>query len=795
MGYSFFRLIPSAVIFILAIHMLPGCKSAPVKPPASQKSNPFSSMAVQEEALQCSGPEECFIRGLEAEKAGKKEDAGGYLEIVLNRYPDSPWFQRACFLDGKWKIESKSPVEAALLLKVRSAYPEMEDYLSKLLADQEFNQENFSKAGEDYARLLVMTPDTVLRPQVLIQIGETYFRLKDYEKAVQNFSVFYQENPRDEKSPEILNKMLEICLLAGDRERGAKIFREVEWKFPDTQWSQEAEKQVSQAVLLPDERQKFKLTLQEKFNKGKTLYDIGRFEKALEIWKELNTHAGRQEPFFNEMELKTGLAFLYLKKNSDAERHFHIVLKNAPDSEFAPEALLGLVRIALRDESEPNLKAYLKKSEVLFQHQESYYKILYLSGSFYEDRHEASRAHALYQTIIKALPQSPVAPDALWKDGWLAYKEGDYPAAEKNFSRLLERYPASVLQMQVLYWLGRTKERQNDTESAQNDFKSLCQNFNHSYYCQLAKKRMTAAEGESGQASSPEALLPPVRPEDQSIQRPEVDASAQGDSSYQKDIHYLKARELMRMNLTREASREFNFLADHYRDKGALLLIDQELIRAGDFYHALKNLRSQFPDVLDRGRTYELPLLWKLAYPREILDLIRQVAGETRIEPQFVAGIMREESVFDTRATSRSGAMGLMQLMPFTGEWVADRLGVASFVREQLYDQDLNIRFGAYYLDHLNEKFQGNLVLTAASYNAGPEAVNKWIASGNLPVFGSTAPQVGDDLEEFVENIPFQETRYYVKRVMRSYHEFKEIDALTKNEPYKMPNPFLTSFP
>jgi soluble lytic murein transglycosylase len=788
MSYSFFKSIPAAVIFILAIYLLSGCKSAPVrssdKPPASQKTNPLSSMAIPGEALQCSGAEECFTRALEAEKAGKKEAAGAYLEITFNRYPDSPWFQRGGFLYGKWKIESKSPVEEALLLKVQSAYPEMGDYVLKLLADQEFNQENFSKAGEDYARLLVMTPDTVLRPQVLIQIGETWFRLKDYEKAAQTFSVFYHENPRDEKAPEILSKMLEIYLLAGDRERGAKIFREVEWKFPDSQWSQEAEKQVSQALLLPDDRQKFKLTLQEKFNKGKTLYEIGRFEKALEIWKELNNHAGRQEPFFNEMELKTGLAFLYLKKNSDAERHFHMVLKNAPDSEFAPEALLGLVRIALRDENESNLKAYLKKSEALFQHQESYYKTLYLSGSFYEDRHQASRAHALYQTIIKELPQSPVAPDALWKDGWLAYKEGDYPAAEKNFSRLLERYPASVLQTQALYWLGRTKERQNDPEGAQNDFKRLCQNFDHSYYCHLAKKRMPAAEGESGQGSAPEALLPP-----------DVDASAQGDSSYQKDVHYLKARELMRMNLTREASREFNYLADHYRDKGALLLIDQELIRAGDFYHALKNLRSQFPDVLDRGRTYELPLLWKLAYPREILDLIRQVAGETRIEPHFVAGIMREESVFDTRATSRSGAMGLMQLMPFTGEWVADRLGVASFVREQLYDQELNIRFGAYYLDHLNEKFQGNLVLTAASYNAGPEAVNKWIANGNLPVFGSTGPQVGDDLEEFVENIPFQETRYYVKRVMRSYHEFKEIGELTEQEPLKMPNPFLTSFP
>jgi soluble lytic murein transglycosylase len=218
------------------------------------------------------------------------------------------------------------------------------------------------------------------------------------------------------------------------------------------------------------------------------------------------------------------------------------------------------------------------------------------------------------------------------------------------------------------------------------------------------------------------------------------------------------------MSLAQEASREFNYLADHYRDKPSLLQIDRELIQAGDFYHALKNLRAQFPDILDRGRSDETPLLWELAYPKEVVEQIHKLAKEISIEPEFVAGIMREESVFDVRATSKSGAMGLMQLMPFTGEWVAQQLGVASFVREKLYDQEMNIRFGAFYLDHLNQKFQGNLYYTAASYNAGPEAVNKWIVNGNFT-----------DLEEFVENIPYQETRYYVKRVIKSYEEFKEI--------------------
>lgn len=243
----------------------------------------------------------------------------------------------------------------------------------------------------------------------------------------------------------------------------------------------------------------------------------------------------------------------------------------------------------------------------------------------------------------------------------------------------------------------------------------------------------------------------------------------------------MKAKELMSMNLTQEASKEFNYLADHYKEKSSLLQINLELNQSGDFFHALKNLRAQFPDILDRGKTYDSPLLWQLAYPKEVLDLIRKIAKDARIEPEFIAGIMREESVFDLRATSRSGAIGLMQLMPFTGEWVSQQLGVVPFEREKLYDQETNIRFGAYYLDHLSQKFQGNLVYTAASYNAGPEAVSKWIVNENVT-----------DMEEFVENIPYQETRYYVKRVIKSYEEFKRLNPA--NSQY-YPSPVLTTQP
>ncbi|MHB8481331.1 MAG: transglycosylase SLT domain-containing protein [Nitrospiria bacterium] len=762
------------LIVLIFLFYLSGCQTLKLHPSfAVQKSKSLSpSDSVKEEPIQCLSAEACFNLAKEEEKNGKREAAKTRLLTLMDHYPDSLWFQRAGYLLGKWDVESGGTDGDKLLFKIQNNYPVMGDYISRLLADLAFNQNNFSKAGDEYGRLLLLYPDTVLRPRILIRRGEALFRLKEYDQAGQAFETFYRENPKDEKVPDVLSKMVDLYLEQQEWDKAAELYREIQWKFPDTPWSEEAGKKLSLLVLSPADREKFKLTSLEQFNKGKNLYETGRFEKAIEVWQGLEKGIKRSEVFSTEMELKTGLAFLPLKKYSDASDHFLIVLKKAPDSEYAQEALLGLVRIAVREENEPDLEKFRKMGEKLFVHQETYYKILYLLAAYDEDHHQPLKARDLYQTIIKEFPQGSVAPDALWKEGWTAYGGGDDLLAERNFSKFLEEYPASPLQAQVLYWKSRAEERRGDIDAAQADFKKLCQTFGHSYYCHLAAKRITLPLEEAG-------LTPLNGDPPPAIQQTDAPSDP---LSYQKDEHYLKARELMSMDLTQDASKEFNYLADHYRGNSSLLQINLELNRSGDFYHALKILRSQFPDVLDRGKTYDSPLLWRLAYPKEVLDLImKTVSKDIKIEPEFIAGIMREESVFDLRATSRSGAMGLMQLMPFTGEWVSQQLGVASFVREKLYDQETNIRFGAYYLDYLSQKFQGNLFYTAASYNAGPEAVSKWIINGNFK-----------DIEEFVENIPYQETRYYVKRVIKSYEEFKRVNSYSQSV---QTSPVLTTQP
>jgi soluble lytic murein transglycosylase len=132
------------------------------------------------------------------------------------------------------------------------------------------------------------------------------------------------------------------------------------------------------------------------------------------------------------------------------------------------------------------------------------------------------------------------------------------------------------------------------------------------------------------------------------------------------------------------------------------------------------------------------------------------------VEPALVFAIMREESGYRAHVVSPSGARGLLQIMIPTGTRLAARMGHPGFSADDLFDPSTNIKLGAHYLGELKSRFEGRLSASIASYNAGPEAVARWL--------GPDAPQEDD---VWVESIPYDQTRGYVRRVMRSLHAYK----------------------
>lgn len=154
----------------------------------------------------------------------------------------------------------------------------------------------------------------------------------------------------------------------------------------------------------------------------------------------------------------------------------------------------------------------------------------------------------------------------------------------------------------------------------------------------------------------------------------------------------------------------------------------------------------------------------RLRYPLRYEDSIRLNADRFGLDPYHVAAVIRTESDFDPQAVSRAGAMGLMQIMPETGDWIAGKLGVADFTPEMLLEPERNIEFGCWYLQFLNERFTADQNLVSAAYNAGHNKVSSWLEDESISEDG-----------EHLHAIPYKETRDYVQRIAAAYEQYRRL--------------------
>lgn len=204
-----------------------------------------------------------------------------------------------------------------------------------------------------------------------------------------------------------------------------------------------------------------------------------------------------------------------------------------------------------------------------------------------------------------------------------------------------------------------------------------------------------------------------------------------------------RARELWLRGSYDEAQAEWQFATKS--------MDPQELMAAGKIARQWGWYHKSINAMISGNHWDELAIRFPLAYQ----DTVTKVSSDTKVEPTFIYAIARQESAFSEQARSSAGAMGLMQLMPATARQTARKSGIKHHDR-YLYDPEYNINLGSHYLNELLQKFNGNRILAAAAYNAGPHRVNTWIKdiSEDLPI------------DIWIETIPFKETRGYVQNVL-----------------------------
>jgi soluble lytic murein transglycosylase len=332
--------------------------------------------------------------------------------------------------------------------------------------------------------------------------------------------------------------------------------------------------------------------------------------------------------------------------------------------------------------------------------------------------------------------------DALWGLGWMHYTSANYKKALHYFGKL-SSFSKSREYYKYIYWKAKTQEKMWKScrsEKGEKDFGDICSKkdpdffsglpFNESYYGYLIKLRNHPGElPEKVMLSKPERLDGEV---------------------------YKRIEDLSLLGMRDEAALELESLLKKTRKL-------KEFLYVGFIAMELE----QYKDVIAFAEPLDAREFLPYSYPHGYWDHVNHAARTKDLDKYLISAIIREESRFDREAVSFAGAVGLMQLMPGTAAMIKREAGVTLDGNGDLMEAGKNILLGSHFLSALLSEFN-KIPFAIAGYNAGKNAVKRWIA--NLST---------EDITEFIENIPYIETRKYVKRVMKSYWQYRTIDGLS----------------
>lgn len=379
--------------------------------------------------------------------------------------------------------------------------------------------------------------------------------------------------------------------------------------------------------------------------------------------------------------------------------------------------LYALDRVA-RKSSNKALKAFAKIKKHFNQEQRSYF---YSRLALHAATGHEPRAYTWFKLAAKHTKLGKeefewYARSALRDQNWkgLLHVIDSMPAADANHATWR-------------YWRGRAYQALGQPQKAANLFVPL--STERHYYGWLAKDELGESLNTQARHYAPT----------------QADVNAIGKMPAVK-----RAVALKKLEFDRESRLEWRHALKN--------LDDRQLIAASEY---AQRKEWFITGIYTADKTRQVHN-YDLRYPRPYRHLIKPAARERGIDEAWVYGIMRQESRFEYDATSRTGAIGLMQVMPATAKWMAKKIGYKSYRRKNLADINVNIKLGTHYMRNVLSQFNGQETMTTAAYNAGPSRAKKWQA--NKPLDGTI----------YTETIPFNETRNYVKRVMANAHIYAQ---------------------
>jgi soluble lytic murein transglycosylase len=552
-------------------------------------------------------------------------------------------------------------------------------------------------------------------------MAQSYLRASEPDKARQAFALVRDNYPKTQYAIGAAYYLGEANIDAPDKQSQAiAMFREYLRRSPDGHFARDIVNRLSSLKGYTPSSEDHDLF-------GQVHFVHGEWQAAIDNWKKTS-------PVKHWFEYATALA--RLSRSSEAKTALQNGIKSHPNDANVPAAAQMLSRMGTRDDATAVWKL-VQTTSPKFADQALWQLAL---------RNPHTQALSNYQQILSKYPNSDYAPDAAWWLFWEQAKQGKSTAitAAQNG---LTKYPNSKAAPRFSFWIGKLQERAKQKDLAIASYQKTANLYPANYYGYRAKARSAALAGnqDRGWSTKPNRAEPDPRWTWPDL--PQVMSDEELKNTYGPTVailaklrQYDEAMQLMPEKESNPTLRAWLF---------ANLGLSLDAINA-----AARDLHGS---PSKNGR-------WQLSYP---LLYAKEIAAEARqkgLDPLLIHGLVREESRYNTLALSHSNALGLMQLLPGTAYGVAKRVGLNLTGAADIYKPENNLRLGTHYLSYTHDRFQKNALLAVASYNGGPNAVQTWSQRMASP-----------DYDVFVENIPFSETRDYVRKVFGSYWTYEKI--------------------
>lgn len=660
----------------------------------------------------------------------KIEDWDSAIEVYKNLVIDDPILTdySLFFLAETYRLKGENRESTATYKRIIENFPQslIISEANYQIAQNYRELEDITSAVIYYKNILTDSQDDQLKANVLLELSEIYWQEKKY---IDSLNCLY----------EILGEGYRLKRNSEPEELLIRYFDKIQEDLKEIE--------VPYHIIVKCADILFKY---RQYNLAEDLYRevMVTFPEALDI---------------AEVYYKRARALNYKKEYREAVDQCEEIIAKFPPGEITIKAnYLG--GNSLRSLGERYL-AIDKYEKIIGQYPESYYArqaYLRLAESYFQLK-ETEKGISLWRELISKYPNSNESMTSLWELARYYTNNNADSKALDYYRELSERFSKSNLGDDALYWRGKILESIGSDEEAKTAYEKLIREYPLSYYTE----RITE------QRSDISFIWPA------SVSKKEDFINLEGFlKKYDKiegkgQLSLLKAELFGEVSFYKEAIIELKGTLNYYPGNIFLLFKLSDIYKKNkDYYDSLNYAEIIFNYLKDNYLLEELPLeLWESLYPLYYEDLIRERALEYEIDPLLVLAMIREESRFNAWNESVAGARGLMQIIFLTGEWIAQKINLEEFNDEMLFDPEINIDLGCWYINYLKERFSNDSILVISGYNAGPGTTSKWLKQYDR-----------SDLDNFVENVPYSETREHIKKVMKSYQMYKRLVQVLSEE-------------